>query len=87
MFGDDDPEDAWDDLDPRAVKLGILVRLLLSVALEHKDPTHDHARVRARIAIGIWHSTALDGHATPAEAPVLAALMTAFALLNALEGP
>ena len=86
-FGDDDPEDAWDDGDSRPVKLGLLVRILISVALERNDPAHVHERVVARIAFGIWQVTRLREKEKQAEAPTLAALATAFALLNALEGP
>jgi hypothetical protein len=86
-FGDDDPEDAWDEDDPRPTKLGILIRLLFSVALEHAQPGHNHDRVKARVAIGIWHTERLRQKQTRAEAPSLAALATAFALLDTLVGP
>jgi hypothetical protein len=88
MFGDDDPEDAWDDGDPRPDKIGLLVRVLLSVALERADPGHDHPRVVARIAFGIWQTTRLQERQTRSEAPPLEALAATFALLNALSrGP
>jgi len=35
VFGDIDPEDEWDADDPRAVKLGVLIRWALSVLIEH----------------------------------------------------
>jgi hypothetical protein len=85
-FGDADPEDAWDDGDPRHVKIGILVRLLGSVTIEHFDPRHNHDRVRARIAIGLWHTTRLREGEVEVERPILAALFLYFTFLNGLEG-
>lgn len=35
MFGDTDPEDAWDDGDPYDVKVALLVRIAVSIA---RDP-------------------------------------------------
>jgi hypothetical protein len=87
VFLDDDPEDAWDEGDPRPVKLGILVRLLLSVTLERAVTGHNHPRVVARIAFGIWQSQVLTQTQEPHETPILDALRSAFAHLNTLEGP
>ena len=85
MFGDDDPEEAWDESDARAVKIALLIRILFSVVLERAAP-HDHNRVVARIAFGILKAASLRQKATKAEAPSLDALRDAFALLDALEG-
>jgi hypothetical protein len=87
VFLDDDPEDAWDDGDTRPVKLGILVRVLLSVALEQAHPGHSHPRVVARIAFGIWQVEVLRQKQKASETPILDALRSAFAHLNTLEGP
>jgi len=35
VFGDDDPEDAWDASDPAPIKVAILIRWAWSVLLEH----------------------------------------------------
>ena len=44
VFGDTDPEDAWDDGDPYDVKVALLVRIAESIAL---DPDADRRRRRA----------------------------------------
>jgi len=48
MFGDDDPEDAWDAGDPVDVKVAILERWVPSIVLERMTP-HNHPRVVARV--------------------------------------
>lgn len=48
-FGDADPEDAWDDLDPFRVRLAVLERILEHVR-DHRD---DRFKLRLAIAIGL----------------------------------
>lgn len=45
VFGDADPEDGWSAGDPPGEKVGILVRMVLSIALEQD-------RVRALVRLG-----------------------------------
>ena len=85
-FGDADPEDAWDDGDPRPIKFGVLIRMILSIALELHRADRDHDRMKARIAFGIWQTNRLDATRSPSERPTIEALAATFALLNALEG-
>lgn len=86
LIGDADPEDAWDESDPRPDKLAILVRLVLSIALEHATPGHSHVRVLARLSFARLAVDRLTLGAEVAEKPVLQALGQAFFNLTAAEG-
>jgi hypothetical protein len=48
-FGDADPEDAWDDIDPFRVRLAVLERILDSIR-EHRD---DRFKLRLGMAVGL----------------------------------
>jgi hypothetical protein len=52
MFGDDDPEDAWDAGDTFGEKLAVLERWVPSIVLERMTP-HSHVRVVARIHLAL----------------------------------
>jgi len=61
MFGDDDPEDAWDEGDPIEVKLELLERWVPSIRVERLG-AHDHKRVVTRIllALAAVHKLSLE---------------------------
>ena len=48
-FGDADPEDAWDDLDPFRARLALLERIIDHIR-EHRD---DRYKVRLALALGL----------------------------------
>ena len=85
-FGDVDPEDAWDDSDTRPDKLGLLVRLVLSIAFEQSHP-HDHARLITRLHFGETKAAELNTKPKAYEVPVLAAVILGFFYLAVAEGP
>jgi len=84
-FGDADPEDAWDEGDARPLKIAILVRLLMSIALE-QEHEHDHARLLTRLGFGEAKTSALKETTSNDEAPILAAILLGLFYLNVREG-
>jgi hypothetical protein len=52
MFGDDDPEDAWDASDPIPVKVSIIERWVVSIRMERLGP-HSHPRVVERLRLAL----------------------------------
>lgn len=48
VFGDADPEDAWDDVDPLHVRLALAVRILAAI-VDDADPVR---AVRRRVELG-----------------------------------
>jgi hypothetical protein len=44
VFGDKDPEDAWDDGDPPDTKLAILERIVADLRARRDDARHDARR-------------------------------------------
>ena len=84
-FGDVDAEDAWDEDDPRPEKLGILVRLLVSIAMEQAKE-HLHERLVARLAFGEMKVAELIAGHSDDERPILEALNLGFFYLSVAEG-
>jgi hypothetical protein len=87
LFGDDDPEDAWDEADPVEIKVAILLRMLLHVAMERTDPGHSHQRTVVRIAFALGALQRLLALRLKAIESVLIALLIGFQLEQADEGP
>lgn len=85
-FGDLDPEDAWDAADSRPEKLGLLVRILVSIAVERLG-SHDHQRVLTRLAFAEEQTTVLAKVEKAADEPILAALLVSLFYLSVAEGP
>jgi hypothetical protein len=75
VWGDKDPEDAWDDGDPPAVKLAILERVVASVRSELAHTPH-RAEARRIDALRLVTKLEQAGHGTP----------RLTALRNVLEG-
>ena len=86
MFGDDDPEDAWDETDPPEIRVAILLRMLLHVAMERSDPNHDHQRAVVRIAFALNAIERLRQLRIAALEAVLIALTVGFLVQESEEG-
>jgi hypothetical protein len=82
LFGDDDPEDAWDETDPPGVKVAILARMLVHVAEERVDPGHDHQRILVRLHFALAATGRLQALGIPQYEAVLIALLVGFLLLE-----
>lgn len=85
IFGDADPEDGWDRGDDAPHKIAILIRLALSVSIEHENPAHDRIRALVRLGFATAAVEALRLTAGPDTIPILDALDLAFYYLTVTE--
>lgn len=85
-FGDADPEDAWSAEDAYADKVAILIRMVLSIAMEHNDPNHNHPRLLVRLGFAESAVESLRTKARRRDRPILDALALAFFYLTVQEG-
>jgi hypothetical protein len=85
-FGDDDPEDAYDESDPAELRVVILARMLVHVAVERSRPAHDHTRTLVRIGFAIAAIQRIRMLRIAHLENVLTALLLGFLLLQLEEG-
>jgi hypothetical protein len=63
----------------------LLVRLLVSVALEQRRADHDRERLLARLGFGETKAGDLQGTASPDERPILTAIILGLFYLSVTE--